>query len=515
MFKNTKLSVNGLKAVILLIATSFTLSWADVPPPPVNQNVGIPDSVFNNLEKQNCWYCHIPSRLNDAELANLGWTFTAPTVKDGVITDRHHARVGRIIEPNTQAPFGVVGEPYQCLSCHIIEWDETISANVVVENFTNCLNCHTQLPGQASVHHLTAPAQALNCQHCHGARIDNPGDGHYIPVGRTPTLVTPRTSAGKGLNGQGACTYCHNEGVESVSGVAVQKNSINHHSTGIGQDGVSDLDCTVCHDQVGTDWAIRRCQDCHGINSIHNIQADSNGDGVLTVGGEAAFYGHIGNSPIDCNGCHGGYIAASTYTAPFSGPVVPEIVDMSTFRVTAGSVTTITVTGQALTNEVATANGPVELRSQVTLTHSDGAVTELTPDVISESSLDVTIPADIAVGNYYVRAVKGPNASNPLSLTVVPKVVISNVSATGETVTVNGIGFGGHLNAVNSGTSVTLAGAGCSIDTWSDTQIVANCATAQCGSLVIDTVNGTTTGTISCSDSPAEREKRRSRDKRR
>jgi len=508
MFGNIKPFVTGCKTLVLLMVMSFTLSWADVPPPPVNQNVGIPDSVFNNLTRENCWYCHIPSRLTTAEKDALGWTFTVPTMQPGVITDRHHARVGRIIEDGTQAPSGVVGQPYECFSCHFIT--EEATGNVVAKNFEDCLNCHTQMDGQASVHHLTAPAQALDCQHCHGARIDNPGDGHYIPTGRVPTLATPRTSAGHGAHGEGACTFCHNEGVEVVSQLPVQTNAVNHHSTGIGQPGVSALDCTVCHDQTGSDWAIRRCENCHGINSLHNIQADSNGDGVLSVGGEDPYYGHIGNSPTDCNGCHGGYIAAS-FPATFSGPVIPELIDMSDFRVAAGSETTITVTGQALTNEVYSANGPVVLPSHVVLTDADGVETLLTPSVISESSLEVTIPADLLPGNYYLRAVKGTNASNPMNLTVVPKVSITSINVTGDVVTVDGSGFGGHMDAANSGTSVTVADAECAVQSWTDTHIVASCSTAQCGPLTVNSVYGNATGNIACNAGTQTNGTRRSR----
>ena len=516
MFKN----IRGVKAALLLLAASVTLSWGDMPPPPVNQNLGVPDSTFNNMERENCWYCHIPSRLTPAERTNLGWNFAVPEqIKPGVVTDRHHARVGTPMQPLTQAPFNAVeGEPYGCLNCHQIAYNPAIGANEVVQNFVNCLNCHVQMPGQASVHHLTGPAQAKNCMHCHGSRIDNPGDGHYIPTGRPATEVTPRTSAGIGVNGQGACNFCHNNGTESVSGVKVGTNGGNHHSTGIGQPGVSDLDCAVCHDPAyapGSPLSVRRCEDCHGINSIHNIQADSNGDGALTVGGEDAYWGHIGNQ-TDCIGCHGGFQQASEMAAPLSGPVVPQINDMSAYQVTAGTTATITISGNALTNELYAPDGTkIELESRITLTAADGTVTELTPNTISESSLEVTIPGDLAAGNYYVRAVKISNQSNPLSLTVIPEVTISSVSAAGNAVTVDGSGFGEYLNAANSGTDVTVAGATCSVDSWTDTQIVANCATAQCGQLTVNGVYGSASSNVACADDARTKDQRRTRDTRR
>jgi len=491
MFGNIKTSVATCKAVLLIMLTSFTLSWADVPPPPVNQNLGIPDSVFNNLEKENCWYCHAPQRLTDANLTNLGWTFTAPPVKAGIITDRHHARVGTLIAPNTQAPFGVVGENYACTSCHLIEWDDALMANVVVQNFTDCLNCHTQTAGTASVHHLTAPAQALNCKHCHGSVIDNPNDGHYIPTGRVPTTMTPRASNGSGPNGEGACTFCHSPGLEAASGVSVNANAVTHHSTGIGQIGVSALDCTLCHDQSGTNWEIRRCENCHGINSIHNIQTDSNGDGNVTVGGEAAYYGHVGNDPIDCNGCHGSYIGASTMNP--GGALVPSVTGLNNSVIVAGTTATITIDGEALVNDLQTSSGPKRLASKIVLTDLNGIETELTPNSISPSAAEVTLPPNLEPGSYYVRAVKGSSESNPISLVVKPAVVIEWAEFwEGNTLTVEGHGFGSYMNAQESGTSVTVNGAECKVTSWTDKLVIAECP-EKCGKLVLETISGNAT----------------------
>ncbi len=503
MFGSIKTSVTTCKAVLLIMLTSFTLSWADVPPPPVNQNLGIPDSVFNNLERRNCWYCHAPQRLTDADRAELGWNFTPPTVKPGVITDRHHARVakGMIMGENTQAPFGVPGEKYQCMSCHKIVWDEDQMADVVVQNFTNCLNCHIQTEGQASVHHLTEPAQAMNCKHCHGARINNPYDGHYIPEGRVPTQVTPRTSGGKGPNGEGACTFCHNEGVEATSGISVKTNAVNHHSTGIGQVGItvggqpSQLDCTLCHDQAGSDWAIRRCENCHGISSIHNIQTDSNGDGNITIGGEEPYWGHVGSSPTDCNGCHGGYLGAST-SIPNAGPIVPSLTGLSNNVVVAGTTETITVSGEALVNDVKSASGLKRLASKIVLTDLDGIETELTPESITPSSIQVTLPPNLEPGSYYVRAVKGPSASNPISLVVKPAVTIEWAEFwSGNTLTVEGHGFGTYMNAKDSGTSVSVNGAECKVTSWTDKLVIAECP-EKCGTLVLETIFGNATDSM-------------------
>ncbi|WP_456415436.1 IPT/TIG domain-containing protein [Thiolapillus sp.] len=486
------------KICLLVVAGGIaTASWAAVPAPPVNQNIGIPDGVFNDLERRNCWYCHASDRLTPDDLAEIGWTFDPPEIKPGIITNRHHARIGQVIQNPTDAPFGTPGEIYECIACHVMEFNPDLGYFEVGKNFENCLNCHQQIPGQASVHHLTAPAQALNCQHCHGSLVDNPGDGHYIPTNRPPTSVTPRTSVGKGPNGEGACDFCHATGTD-VTGRLIPGNDVNHHSTGIGQDGISGLGCNVCHDQMGTDWAIRKCQDCHGIKSIHNIQADSNNDGIVSIGGEDPGFGHIGSSPEDCNGCHGGYLAASFMPAPFSGPVSPELTGLSQQSVTAGSAATITVTGTSLINEVLTFMGPMEIKSRARLTAPDGTVTELPPDAVSVSSMDVTLPSTLDPGSYYLRVVKGRSESNPMPLIVLPYVAIEGISKSGSSLTISGSGFGSYLNAVDSGTSISIAGAACDVESWTDSEIVANCEETSCGGLTVESIFGSAYEEVSC-----------------
>jgi len=106
MFKRLLLQLCALIVAGGMSATTL----ANVPAPPVNQNIGIPDGVFNDLVRENCWYCHIPVRLTPDDLDDIGWTFAPPEVKPGVITDRHHFRVGTVIQDPTDSPFGVPGE---------------------------------------------------------------------------------------------------------------------------------------------------------------------------------------------------------------------------------------------------------------------------------------------------------------------------------------------------------------------------------------------------------------------
>jgi hypothetical protein len=52
------------KIITLIIAVTFLslgfamISYANVPPPPVNQNAGIDDGIFNNLIAAECRICH-------------------------------------------------------------------------------------------------------------------------------------------------------------------------------------------------------------------------------------------------------------------------------------------------------------------------------------------------------------------------------------------------------------------------------------------------------------------------
>ena len=97
----------------------------------------------------------------------------------------------------------------------------------------------------------------------------------------------------------------------------------------------------------------------------------------------------------------------------------------------------------------------------------------LTPDTILQDRLTVTIPATTAPGNYNLQAVKDPFASNPVVISIVPEVVITDANIDGGTVTINGTGFAGY--AADSGTSVTATDTTVEgpIVSWSDTTIVA------------------------------------------
>jgi hypothetical protein len=497
IMKNTTLFVLAIAfAMVLGMAVA---GFANVLPPPVNQNIGIPDTVFDNLTEPECRVCHVSPGVDPPEGVPVDTTYL-PT--------RHHNLVGTAITCPTAAPFvACEGDPptptpstYGCLECHTLVWDDDLYA-YVLETFRDCTFCHEQIGG-ATVHHATDLAQGKSCKPCHGSLIDNPDDGHYIPT-YNPSMVTPRTGLGQTTGplgaGQGGCAYCHDNdinrltdtppGTDTATGIKVYTNAQTHHSTGLSAPPytyppTSD-NCFWCHDtNPGGSNDIRACEVCHGVASLHNIQTDSNGNGIKP-GQELSYYGHIGANN-DCNGCH--LNTSASAAAPYSGPIVPDVSGLTAANFPAGTDTIITVYGSAFTNTVQGPTGPIELKSNVVLTAANGSTTTLTPIVITESSMDVTIPATLAAGNYELRAVKGPKASNLIVISVKPVVVINSAICSNGDVTITGSGFSEYVNAVDSGTSVQILGGGmCSVSSWTDTEIEANCGT--CSGTVAVEVN--------------------------
>ena len=454
---------------------SLTMScWADVPPPPVNQEIGFPDISAGNWEEADCRACH----------------------QTGV-PNRHHLLYGEPLPDEidrSAIPYPEYGTDgvYNCLICH--------GADIVLER--DCTVCHTSSP-----HHQigTAAAETGECVRCHGDIVDDMDDGHYIPT-YAPSLVTPAASRGTGepLNsrgeGAGACNYCHDD--DGMDPEVIRTNRSLHHATGLAHAGR----CNWCHDfDLPESQQIRVCENCHGPDSLHSIQADSHNQGnvgTIVVGFEDPGYGHVGNNS-DCWGCHG--FQQTRSLSPLAGPMVPTIYESDGTVVTAGKETMLILTGAAFTS----INGGVLFESDVVLTAADGSSVILTPDVMLEQeAIAVTIPADTAPGNYRLRAVQADgefNAlvkSNPVVVSVVPEVTISRAMARRGIVTIVGTGFGGY--AKGSGTSVTgRTGAGAlrgvseaTIISWSDTRIKADFRSRTPKEVTVRSVFGTDTYAI-------------------
>jgi hypothetical protein len=531
-----------------------------VGPPPVNQNIGIDDGVFNNLVENDCRFCHegddpninVEGRCSETGtlcFVDADCTGGTDVCVDVTIVDRHHilALTPENIPPTSlifvgtcsvsgdfcradaecpsgetcdipRAPVetdrdndGVNDTIYGCENCHP---DDPATPVIEFTVTRDCLECHLQVAGEGSVHHLTATANGDDspigdpnvgdCTPCHGTLVDDTGDGHVIPT-YAPSLVTPRRSQGLGPDnsygdGRGACNFCHNQDtVPPADPIAIFSNRDTHHSTGFFAQGV----CDWCHNfGLPFEAQIRVCENCHGLESLHNIAVDSDatgdvdtdGDGILDtpnlgnviIGAENPYWSHIGNND-DCLGCHGGYIPAS---APGTGPVTPYISSSSVSIMTAGTDRAVTLTGSAFTNYV----GANLWTSVVKMTASDGSAVILTPDSITSDQMIVTIPGTTAAGNYELNAAKGTASSNPVVISVIPAVVITDDSCRKKQgiLTIDGSGFGDkpagtndYINVAINGNTVDEA----DITSWTDTRI--RVSVSSCSNNAAITVNAT------------------------
>ncbi|MHC4165897.1 MAG: hypothetical protein ACYSWQ_02945 [Planctomycetota bacterium] len=429
-------------ACVLLIFAST--GWADVPAPPVNQDIGMPDIAFGGLAEADCRVCHSSG-----------------------VPDRHHNLYGDPIPspslvPEPDADGDTVDDTaYSCLNCHT----DLTGGNVE----RDCLVCHTG----GTPHHA---AGLTDCTSCHGSVVDDPLSlSHYIPT-YPASLVTPTANGGSG-----SCDVCHDSGTDTGSGYSVLSSMDLHHNTGLGT-------CLWCHEDVGEE-EIRACEECHGCDSLHNIQADSPKlpTGTVVVGGEDAGYGHVGKDDpggdSDCWGCHGGYTPSAL--PALSGPLAATVYNVRPAIVRAGINTLVTATGSALTNTV----DGVLFGSDVVLTAADGSSVTLTPGVIYEGLLKVTIPGSTAPGNYTLRAVKtdydgSPVPSNAVAIQIIPEVSITGVTTSDGIVTINGSGFAGYAEGLETSvTGIVKTGIGriktattveAKIVSWSDTVIKAD-----------------------------------------
>jgi hypothetical protein len=219
-----------------------------------------------------------------------------------------------------------------------------------------------------------------------------------------------------------------------------------------------------------SEYDIRFCEGCHGYDSLHNIQTDSDGDGDIVVGGELPGYGHVGaddpGAGSDCWGCHGFSVAS----APGAGPLTPYISSSDVLVMTAGTDTAITLTGTAFTN----VSGINQYTSNVVMTAADGDSVTLTPDSISQESLTVAIPGTTDLGNYTLQAVKDEyTASNPVALSVKPAVVITEVKCYKclSTMTITGSSFSEKPEGTDEDINIMEGGRPLNVISWSDTRI--------------------------------------------
>jgi hypothetical protein len=90
MNKKAKKSLMFLVFMVAFLA-SYSICVADIPPPPVDQDIGILDTVFNNLLEADCRLCHEnPDQF---------------PVEPESIPNRHHLLVGQPVPDPTARPF--------------------------------------------------------------------------------------------------------------------------------------------------------------------------------------------------------------------------------------------------------------------------------------------------------------------------------------------------------------------------------------------------------------------------
>ena len=358
--------------IIIAVLASVGIAMAVIPPPPADQTIGIYDTVYDGFDTPGCRGCH-----------------------DSGVPDTHHMLVEEGIK--------------ECLDCHTL---------FPVEAPRDCLECHV-----ASPHHVTDAAEARDCSYCHGSFVDDFDDEHYIPT-YDVSLVTPDTKyrvIDEDGKKWGGCEACHEPDASMTP--AINANHDTHHTA---------INCStfgnICHFDPKTD--IRKCEDCHGVNSIHNIQYDyDNTKGKLG-------YGHIGDN-WDCMGCHAWY---EPYKGglPIDPVIVPFMASITPSSLVTGEETVVTIEGD---NFVSTVEGTT-YTSEVVVETSEGDTITLEPDTITTTEITVTIPAR-DTGSYGVYLIKAELRSNLRSVVVAPDVRIDSVEVdkSGTSLTINGIGF--------------------------------------------------------------------------
>lgn len=423
---------------LILIGLSFALS-----PPPVEQRMGMYDTLFTTLTETSCRSCHASG-----------------------VDDTHHILVG----PNTQ---------YGCLDCHPIQPD----GSILVVN--DCIQCHDNIFNGMTIrrpHHETQDALNGHCMTCHGSVVANVDDGHYISTA-PPSSMTPDTKY-KVINETsgrkwGGCESCHEQDLNASPFIAF--NNKTHHRLGnlSGFRNNNNSKCELCHDfhnaTYGPD-SIRYCERCHSYESLHNIQYD------YPNTTQESGYGHLG--PNDCQGCHASYVAGNL--APGADYIVPTIKFLSTNKVLEGQSTTLRISGDDF---ITTVDGVTKLSDVIVVSNSSNSY-RLTPINMSEHELIVTIPP-LNRGLFMLYAIKnGTFESNRKPVVSAPAVIITSATKVSSDILINGSGFGKYDPAYQNYTNVTINGNAIppeQVTNWSDTSINVNSPTAMTGDIV--TVN--------------------------
>ncbi len=254
-----------------------------------------------------------------------------------------------------------------------------------------------------------------------------------------------------------------------------------------------------------------QCITCHLIDWVY--------DASMPLGGSYRFLQESGSGSRNCLACHrpppyGAGIGSdsTTQAAVFvtdsygnGGQVTPVISELSEISVSADPDSPLVILGSGFVDGDA---GPESVESLwVRLTAYDGAVTDIHPDYASPTHLELTLPPQLPPGNYRLTVNrKGDTpgtvlSSQPVTLSVIPRIDIEDISCSARTVTVTGRGFSGHyLNLKNPaiGVRAGLNGEDCVVESWTDDQIVARCESGIGEKLEITTLYDSSEASITC-----------------
>jgi len=494
---------------IMLISVSMT-TWGVV-----NQNIGIPDTQFNNLSAEACKQCHAHDPYDGQQ------TFAEVPYFIGSIADEHHQHTGTVIAGGPEQPpymdangDFVEDTVYTCGSCHGADpyWESALP-----QEYTNCLNCHRVEDDERTVHHDTPQAKEGECAACHGDVVKSLDAGR-APPDWEPGFTTPwisnkpmgdTTMTSSAGTHPGNCDFCHNVDDASSTNplpssfgpITVFSNEDTHHGTGVPSITGSSKGspCFWCHprpeDNLPDNQRIRICQRCHDVESLHSIQYDVNGDGVIPDY-EPPYQGHIG-SREDCWGCHGfdeaQLMGVALSSMPVAAATAPQLYDISALTWKEGTELEMTLSGNGFINQGGLDNS-VTYRPTVQLTDSEGNAAELLPIAESVDSAQVTIPGLLPAGNYLVQIKKNDMLSNPIGVSITPAI---NVRPGGaiclseyRVVILRGAGF--NVSIPNWWTSITgIIGDGVDasrVFLWRDGMIAARFNAGCPGEVTVNTV---------------------------
>lgn len=355
----------------LFVLASCTLAFAATPAftmkAPLPQAVGIADKPYSDYTETDCRVCH---GSNTADLHHM-----TPTALD-----------------TTDPTKG-------CVACHTLTAQGTIATPIN----RNCFGCHP-----TSWHHTTQAAQAGTCTACHDpAILAEQGAGLVPPEAPTYTAseVTPQPID---------CANCHNDfnpdwNPETQSGTpnTADPNSISHH-------GAMNT-CGFCHDAVGDPItggvAIRMCESCHTITTLHTITAHT-------------------DSNDKCVGCHGTYIAS---LPPVNSPIAASVSGLD--KTSAKPFDYVVISGANF--------GTIADQASVVLTKTDAlgnVINKFAPiSSLTEDSIRAMIPSDAEAGNYsiYVR-VGGKNTNNTAFTVVNAPYITPGIGKSGDVLSIKG-----------------------------------------------------------------------------